>query len=181
ARRGKSTCRGMGRESAGAQRRHRGEPETCRRCACGAQQAESAMIRVVFFLIVVGVLALGAAWLADRPGDVVVTWQGFRAETSLMVMAAALLVALAVLAGVWSIARGGARAYAAIAHVLIAVGSGDIDAAQKLSADANRLAPGEPLTLLLSAQAAQLAGDRDGAERAFRAMAGRADTKALGL
>jgi HemY protein len=33
----------------------------------------------------------------------------------------------------------------------------------------------------LSAQAAQLAGDRDGAERAFRAMAGRADTKALGL
>ena len=34
------------------------------------------MIRVVFFLIVVGVLALGAAWLADRPGDVVVIWQG---------------------------------------------------------------------------------------------------------
>ena len=155
------------------------------------------MIRVVFFLIVVGVLALGAAWLADRPGDVVVTWQGLRVETSLMVMAAALLAALAVLAIVWSIVRAivrspavlarrqrerrGARAYAAISDGLIAVGSGDIDAARKLSADANRLAPGEPLTLLLSAQAAQLSGDRDGAERAFRAMAGRADTKALGL
>ena len=64
---------------------------------------------------------------------------------------------------------------------MIAVALGPIDAARKLSADASRLAPGEPLTLLLSAQAAQLSGDRDGAERAFRAMASRADTKALGL
>jgi HemY protein len=155
------------------------------------------MIRVVVFLIMVGVLALGAAWLADRPGEVVVTWEGFRSKTSLMVMAEVVLVAVAVLMAVWSIIRAilrspavlarrqrerrGARAYAAISNGLIAVGSGDIDAARKLSADANRLAPGEPLTLLLSAQAAQLSGDRDGAERAFRAMAGRADTKALGL
>jgi HemY protein len=64
---------------------------------------------------------------------------------------------------------------------LIAVGSGDIGAARKLSAEVNRLAPGEPLALLLSAQSAQLAGDREGAERAFRLMASRADTKALGL
>ena len=56
------------------------------------------MIRVVLFLLVIAALSFGVAWLADRPGDVVVTWQGFRAETSLMVMAAALLVALAVLA-----------------------------------------------------------------------------------
>jgi HemY protein len=155
------------------------------------------MIRVVLFLIVVGVLALGEAWLADRPGDVIVTWQGFRIETSLMVMTAAALATLAVLAIVWSIVRAivrspavlakrqrdrrGARAYAAISNGLIAIGSGDIDAARKLAADANRLVPEEPLALLLSAQAAQLSGDRDGAERAFRAMASRPDTKALGL
>jgi HemY protein len=41
--------------------------------------------------------------------------------------------------------------------------------------------PSEPLTLLLGAQTAQLAGDRAGAEKTFRAMAGRADTKLLGL
>ena len=155
------------------------------------------MIRVILFLIVVGMLALGEAWLADRPGNVVVTWQGFRIETSLMVMTAAAAAALAVLAIFWSIVRAvwrspavlakrqrerrGARAYAAISNGLIAVGSGDIDAARKLSAEANRLMPGEPLALLLSAQAAQLSGDRDGAERAFRAMASRPDTKALGL
>ena len=39
----------------------------------------------------------------------------------------------------------------------------------------------EPLALLLRAQTAQLNGDRAGAEEAFRAMAGRADTRLLGL
>jgi HemY protein len=155
------------------------------------------MIRVVLFLVVVGALALGVVWLADRPGDLVLTWQGLRIETSLMVLAAAVLVAMAVIAFVWWILRAivlspvllgnmlhnrrGVRAYEAISSGLVAVGSGDIAAAQKHAATVNRLAPGEPLALLLAAQSAQLAGDRDGAERAFRAMASRNDTKPLGL
>ena len=69
------------------------------------EQAGRAMIRVVLFLIVVGALSLGVAWLADRPGDVVITWQGLRIETSLMVFAAAVLVAMAVLALIWSLVR----------------------------------------------------------------------------
>ncbi len=155
------------------------------------------MIRVVFFLIIVGALALGVAWLADRPGDVVVTWQGWRIETSLMVLGAALLAAMAVLALLWSLLsaflrspsklrahlhrRRGERAYEAISRGLIAVGSGDLGAAREHAAEAQRIAPAEPLALLLSAQHAQLAGDREAADSAFRAMASRADTKALGL
>jgi len=155
------------------------------------------MIRVVFFFVVVGALSLAVAWLADRPGDVVVTWQGLRIETSLMVLGVALLVLTAVLILIWSIVRAllrgpivmarrrrnrrGVRAYEAISNGLIAVGSGDIGTARKLAAEVNRIAPGEPLGLLLTAQAAQLSGDRDAAERTFRAMAGRADTKAFGL
>ncbi len=155
------------------------------------------MIRVVLFLVVVGALAVGAAWLADRPGDVVVTWQGLRIETSLMILAAALLAAMAVLAAIWTTVRAvlrspiilgnllrnrrGVRAYEAISHGLVAVGAGDIAAAQKHSAAVNRIAPGEPLALLLNAQSAQLAGDSEGADRAFRTMASRPDTKALGL
>jgi HemY protein len=77
--------------------------------------------------------------------------------------------------------RRGARAYQAISSGLVAVGSGDIAAAQKHAATVNKLAPSEPLALLLAAQSAQLSGDREGAERAFRAMAGRDDTKPLGL
>ena len=33
------------------------------------------MIRVVIYLLIVGLLAAGAVWLADRPGDVMITWQ----------------------------------------------------------------------------------------------------------
>jgi len=155
------------------------------------------MIRVVLFLIVVGALALGVTWLADRPGDVVVTWQGLRVETSLMVLGATGLVAMAALALIWSLLRAiwrsplilrghlhrrrGERAYAAISRGLVAVGAGDLAAARQHAAEAKRMAPVEPLALLLSAQAAQLAGDREAADGAFRAMAGRADTKALGL
>jgi HemY protein len=155
------------------------------------------MIRVVLFLIVVGALAVGVAWFADRPGDVVVTWQGLRIETSLMVLGAALLVAMAVVALIWSGLRAivrsptlvarllrhrrGVRAYEAISSGLIAVGAGNVVAARKLAAEVNRIAPHEPLSLLLSAQAAQLAGDLEAAERTFHTMASRADTKTLGL
>ncbi len=155
------------------------------------------MTRVVLFLIVVGASSLGVAWLADRPGDVVIVWQGLRIETSLMVLGAGLVAALVVLALLWSLIRTilrspgllsrhlqhrrGVRAYEAISNGLIAVGAGDIAAAQKHSAAINRLAPSEPLALLLNAQSAQLSGDREGAERTFRTMASRADTKPLGL
>ena len=47
------------------------------------------MIRVVIFLVAVGILAFAAVWLADRPGDVVITWQGCRIEMSVMVPAVA--------------------------------------------------------------------------------------------
>jgi HemY protein len=155
------------------------------------------MIRVVFFLIIVGALALGVVWLADRPGDVVVTWQGRRIETSLMVLGAAVLAMMVVLALLWSLLRAilrspfllhsllhhrrGERAYEAISRGLIAVGAGDLGAARKHTAEAKRIAPAEPLALFLSAQAAQLAGDREAADQAFRAMASRVDTKAVGL
>jgi HemY protein len=155
------------------------------------------MIRVVLFLIVVGALAVGVAWFADRPGDVVVTWQGMRIETSLMVLGAALLAAMVVIALIWSLLRAivrspyllarfmhhrrGVRAYEAISSGLVAVGAGNVAAARKLAAEVDRIAPHEPLALLLRAQAAQLSGDLEAAERTFQTLASRADTKALGL
>ena len=54
-------------------------------------------------------------------------------------------------------------------------------AARKFTDEASRIAPNEPLTLLLSAQAAQLAGNRDAAAATFQRMAGRDDTRVLGL
>ena len=155
------------------------------------------MIRVALYLILVGAIAYGVVLFADRPGDVVVTWQGWRVESSLLVFGAAILAAAIVLSFIFGLIRWivrspmvlarllrnrrGVRAYEAISRGLIAVGAGDVAAAQRFTAEVQRLAPDEPLALLLSAQAAQLAGDRDAAERTFRTMAAQPDTKALGL
>jgi HemY protein len=155
------------------------------------------MIRIALYLIVIGLAAYGIAWLADLPGDVVITWQGMRIETSLLIFGAATLAAVVILVLFWMLIRAilrspfmlsrflrhrrGVRAYEAISGGLIAVGAGDVEAAQKHAATVKRIAPGEPLALLLHAQSAQLAGDRAEAERVFRTMAGRPDTKPLGL
>ena len=112
------------------------------------------MIRIVLFLVVVGALSLGVAWLADRPGDVVIVWQGLRIKTSLMVLGFSVVVALVVLLLIWSLIRAilrspgllsrrrqhrrGVRAYEAISNGLIAVGAGDIQAAQKHAAAGSR-------------------------------------------
>ena len=77
--------------------------------------------------------------------------------------------------------RRGMRGYHAVSQGLIAVGSGDVRSARRFADEAARIAPNEPLTLLLGAQASQLSGDRDAAERTFHAMASRDDTRLLGL
>src|SRR5512135_1446114 len=162
-----------------------------------SDHGEGAMIRVILFLLAVAVLAAGFVWVADRPGDVAITWMGYHIETSVMVAALAIAVLVLVLLLLWTILRGILRApeqvslffrhrramkgYLAISRGLIAVGAGDLRGARKFADDAARLSPGDPLALLLTAQSAQMAGDRDGAERAFREMARRDDTKVIGL
>ena len=64
------------------------------------------MIRVVFFLIALGLIAGGFAWFAARPGDLVLTWMGYRIETSLMVALVALFVLVFVVILIWSLMRG---------------------------------------------------------------------------
>jgi HemY protein len=155
------------------------------------------VIRVVIYLALIGLLALGAEWLADRPGDVTIHWLGHQIETSVMVLAMVVAAVAALAVALWTAAsallrspgqvgrhlraRRGARGYRSVSQGLVAVGSGDAVAARKFMEEASRIAPGEPLTLLLQAQTAQLAGDRAGAVRSFEQMAGRADTRLLGL
>jgi HemY protein len=155
------------------------------------------MIRVVLFLAVVGVLAVGLTWLADRPGEVAITWQGLQIETSVMVLvlavvSAAVVVMLVawVLASVWGAPKRARHALGrrrrragrqAITQGLVALGAGDARAAAKYAKLAHRIAGEEPLSLLLRAQSAQMLGDRAGAESAFRSMVERAETQLLGL
>jgi HemY protein len=155
------------------------------------------MLRVVAFLVVTALLALGVVWLADRPGTVTITWLGHRTDTSVMVTFVAIgVIALAAVLA-WSLLRGLFRTpklfrlavrerarrkgYDAVSRGLIAIGAGDAQAAARYAGSAAASLPDEPLALLLRAQTAQLNGDKAGADEAFRAMAERSDTRLLGL
>jgi HemY protein len=78
-------------------------------------------------------------------------------------------------------ARRREKGFAALSRGMVAVGSGDVRAANRHAVEAHRLIGAEPLTRLLRAQAAQLAGDRPGAEQAFKDMLDGSHTHALGL
>ncbi len=155
------------------------------------------MTRVLLFFITVSLVAVGAAWLADRPGDLVLTWLGYRVEVSLMAAGIMLTVLLVAVVFIWSLIRGLAgtpgalggflrgrrteKGFDALTRGMIAVGTGDTRAAAKYSSIADKALADQPLALLLRAQAAQLKGDRAGAERAFNAMLDHTDTENLGL
>jgi HemY protein len=155
------------------------------------------MIRLIVFLVVVALVAYGVALLADHPGDVAITWMGYRIETSVIVAALAIAVLALAVVLIWSIVRTilrspeqlslffrhrrAVKGYLAITRGLIAIGAGDARLARKSADEAARLSPGDPLALLLTAQSAQMDGDRSAAERAFREMARRDETKLLGL
>ena len=61
----------------------------------GARRHGREMIRLVIFLLVILAIAAGLHWLADRPGTIVVEWQGYVAETSVFRAFILLLMLLA--------------------------------------------------------------------------------------
>jgi HemY protein len=155
------------------------------------------MIRIVLFLVLIALAAAGAAWVADQTGDVTLTWGGWRVATTLPVFALALglvvvaaMFAWSIIAALWRTPgrirrsrreRRHARGRHAITQGLLAIGHGDAAAARQHADAARRHTGSDPLALLLHAQSAQLDGDREGAQRAFRAMAEREGTRLLGL
>jgi HemY protein len=155
------------------------------------------MYRIILFLVLIALAAKGAAWVADQTGQVALSWDGWRVHTTLPVFALALGVAIVAAMLAWSILRGlwrlphrlrhsrrerrRARGRHAITQGLLAIGHGDSTAARMHADVARRHAAHDPLALLLHAQSAQLAGNRDAAREAFRAMAEREDTRLLGL
>src|SRR5712691_10482568 len=64
------------------------------------------MYRIILFLVLIALAAVGAAWVADQTGDVTLSWGGWRAETSLPVFALALGVIIVAGMLAWSTLRG---------------------------------------------------------------------------
>jgi len=155
------------------------------------------MYRIILFLLLIAIAAAGAAWVADQPGDVVLSWGQWQAAMKLPVFVLGFGIAIvaammpwAVVRGLWRLprhlthknrAKKHARGRHAVTQGLLAIGHGDATAARSHAAVARKHAAEDPLTLLLHAQSAQLDGDRERARLAFRAMAEREDTRLLGL
>lgn len=155
------------------------------------------MFRVITSFVVLGILAVGAAWLAERPGVVALNWQGYRIETTLafaVIVVVLLMVVAALLYRVWRWTRRGPhilgqsrqerrrrQGQLALTQGMVAVAAGDRTASLRFARQAENLLDDLPLTMLLSAQAAQLNGDDQAAKRYFASMLERPEMEFLGL
>ncbi|MGB9649873.1 MAG: heme biosynthesis HemY N-terminal domain-containing protein, partial [Stellaceae bacterium] len=126
-----------------------------------------------------------------------IVWQGWQVETSVGLLAAAAVLAglsIALLFWLASLILGSPRAflrhrrerrrragYRALTRGMVAVAAGDPQEAQRCARRADALLADPPLTLLLSAQAAQLGGDETAAKKFFTAMLDRSEMEFLGL
>ena len=155
------------------------------------------MIRAILGLVVFAAVTIAAIFFANHPGQVEIVWQGWQLQTSVGVLVAALVLAgLAAASLFWlaSLILGGPRAflrrrrerrrragYRALTRGMVAVAAGDPQEAQRCARRADALLADPPLTLLLSAQAAQLEGDETAAKKFFTAMLDRPEMEFLGL
>jgi HemY protein len=157
------------------------------------------MVRVFFFLLVIFALGVGFAWLADRPGDLVVTFGGYQYQATLMVAAvavvaivAAVMIAWWILKSIWNSpyavarhfrARRRDRGYQSLSTGIIAAGAGDLSRARQMNKQATKMisADQEPLIHLLEAQTLLLEGDHAAARKKFEAMLDDPELKPLAL
>jgi HemY protein len=155
------------------------------------------MGRLILFILATAALVFASVWLADRPGEVTIRWQGWRVDTSVPVLLLAILVLVfaldalrRLLRAILSSPRRFLRArrdkrrvegYRALSDGLAAVASGDRRQAKKLARRADKLLEDRSLTGLLTARAAELSGDDIEARRRFDDMLARPETAFLGL
>ena len=137
-------------------------------------------MRKLVALVALLALAIAAATVANYPGAVDITWQGWEIETSVGVLAAALaILALAIWFSLWLIAAALRRVPArfrrnrrerrrrlgelALTQTMVALAAGDAPSALRQANRAETLLGTSPLALMLAAQAAQQEGDEAGA------------------
>lgn len=155
------------------------------------------MLRLFIYLAGIVALAMGLSWLADRPGNLVINWEGNVVETSVFYAVVLLCAMVGAVLFIWSMLRHVWESPAALGSFLsrrrekrgldslssgmIAIGAGDRSGATKYAVQARKTLPNEPLTHLLRAQAAQLSGDKATARRIYEGMLNTPDTEQLGL
>lgn len=155
------------------------------------------MRRTLSLMLVAAVAMLVVAWLAGAPGSASVEFAGWRLDTSfggLAVLVAAIGFALILLDRVWRAtlgtpkrfadwrqARRTRKGYEAVTRGLVAIASGDASEARRQARSAQGKLGAAPVVQLLSAQAAQLAGDEADANKYLEAMRASPETEFAAL
>lgn len=149
------------------------------------------MVSLLRLFIILVVIVSAAVWLADHPGQLQLDWQGYRIESSIVLLLAAGVALYALLRlpfwiyGRWCGTHGRLarqnNGVKALTLGMTAIAAGDANDARRFAARAERLLNGAPLALLMQAQAAQLRGDEPAARGYFQAMLAAPDTEFLGL
>ena len=154
------------------------------------------MIRAAVTVVIFAAVVAAAVFFSDHPGRIEVVWQGWQVETSVGVfVAAAALVCVLASSLLWLALlivgspsallrrrreRRRRAGYRALTQGMVAVAAGDPQEAHRCARRADALLADPPLTLLLSAQAAQLEGDEMAAKNFFTAMIDRPEMEFLG-
>ncbi|MBO6717305.1 MAG: heme biosynthesis protein HemY [Rhizobiaceae bacterium] len=157
------------------------------------------MLRILAYLALVFAVGYGFAWLANRPGEMTVTFGGYEYQVSLMVAAVILTAVVTTVMLTWWLlksiwyspqtisryfrVRRRDRGYQALSTGMIAAGAGDAVLARAKNREAAKLISSdqEPLVHLLDAQASLLEGDHDSAREKFKAMLDDPEMRLLGL
>jgi HemY protein len=162
------------------------------------------LIKIVLFVVLVAALAWGAGFLLESEGGIQLTVAGTEftlgplqsviAVLLLMLAVWLLLKIVALLSATWHFLNGDETAlsryfdrnrerkgYEALSDGLMALASGEGQVAMAKAAKADRYLKRPALTNLLTAQAAELAGDRRKAERTYRKLVEDEKTRFVGV
>ncbi len=162
------------------------------------------LIKVAIFIALATALALGASYLQDTPGEVRIAFGTREVSLTPLVFVIGALVAFAAfwvllklagfLVAILRFVRGdktaisrfwdkrrAQRGYRALADGMVALASGEGSLAVAKAAKAERLLAKPELTRLISAQAAELAGDRTQAVEIYKELLGNDRTRFIGV
>ncbi|MEL6466347.1 MAG: heme biosynthesis HemY N-terminal domain-containing protein [Pseudomonadota bacterium] len=162
------------------------------------------LVKIVIFVVAVAALALGAGWLLETEGGIQIAVAGKEytlgplqsviALVALVLAVWVLLKLLGLLVAVWHFLNGDdtaisryferrkySKGYDALAEGMMALASGEARTALAKAEKADRYLDRPELTSLLTAQAAEMAGDRKKAEETYRKLVTNDATRFVGV
>ena len=154
------------------------------------------MIRLILTVAALALCVTLATWIAAHPGSVSISWEQWQIDTSVAALLAVLVIVLIAGRLIWRLIRWALagplkmhrhlrerrriEGQRALTLGLVAVAAGESTAALKHAKAARQALDNTPLTALLSAQAADLAGDDEAAIRHYETMLDQDETALLG-